>query len=115
MDPIMATRAPSQISVSLNNGGNTGPSNPTPKAAPVNRLPSQQSSAMVHALSVLSPAEQKELAQCEAVIEKGWQTFVDVGLALAKICGQKLYRAEHGTFEAYCREKWQYAKSHAYR
>src|SRR5437867_3618330 len=27
----------------------------------------------------------------------------------------KLYRAEHETFEAYCRKKWQYGKSHAYR
>jgi len=28
---------------------------------------------------------------------------------------KKLYRSEHDTFEAYCREKWQYAKSHVYR
>lgn len=69
----------------------------------------------VNALSVLSPGEQKELADCEAVIEKGWQTFVEVGLALARIRDNKLYRAQHDTFEAYCREKWQYAKSHAYR
>jgi len=73
---------------------------------------SQQS---VHVLSVLSSGEQKELAACEAVIQKGWQTFVDVGKALARIRDNKLYRAEYDTFEAYCRAKWQYAKSHAYR
>src|SRR6266446_4245588 len=67
------------------------------------------------ALSVISPTEQKKYAECEAIIEKGWETFVEVGRALARIRDKKLYRSEHDTFEAYCREKWQYAKSHVYR
>src|SRR5439155_24572751 len=69
----------------------------------------------VHALSVLSSGELKELAACEAVIEKGWQAFVEVGRALTRIRDSKLYRAHHDTVEAYCRQKWQYAKSHTYR
>src|SRR4051794_10722240 len=37
----------------------------------------------VSALSVLSPKEQKDLIECETVIDRGWQTFVEVGRALA--------------------------------
>src|SRR6266481_5319100 len=69
----------------------------------------------VQVLSVLSPAEQRELFECEAVVRRGWQTFLEVGKALARIRDRKLYRAEYDTFDAYCRSKWQYAKSHAYR
>jgi|ERR1043165_2526294 hypothetical protein len=69
----------------------------------------------VHVLSVLSSGEQKELAACEAVIENGWQAFVEVGRSLTVIRDHKLYRAEYDTFETYCRAKWQYGKSHIYR
>jgi hypothetical protein len=69
----------------------------------------------VQVLSILSPGEQRELLECEAVVRRGWQTFLEVGKALARIRDQKLYRAEYDTFEAYCRCEWQYAKSHAYR
>jgi hypothetical protein len=27
----------------------------------------------------------------------------------------RLYRADHGTFEDYCREKWGWQRAHAYR
>lgn len=67
------------------------------------------------AIEVLSSEEKKELKKCESVINQGWETFVDVGRALATIQKNRLYRAEHGTFEAYCRSRWQYAKSHVYR
>jgi len=70
---------------------------------------------MVHAISILSPAEQKELALCESIIEKGWETFVEVGRSLTRIRDQKLYRAHSDTFEIYCRERFQYGKSHVYR
>jgi len=75
----------------------------------------QTSAAIVHALSVLSPPERQELAECEAVIERGWRTFVEVGQALTRIKSQKLYRAGFDTFEDYCREKWHYGRAHAYR
>lgn len=63
----------------------------------------------------LSSKEKRELKKCETVINQGWETFVEVGRALATIQKNRLYRAEHGTFEAYCRTRWQYAKSQAYR
>jgi len=71
--------------------------------------------ASVQALSVLSPGEVRELVICEEIIAKGWDTFVCVGSALAAIRDKRLYRADFDTFEAYCREKWQFGKAYAYR
>jgi hypothetical protein len=75
----------------------------------------KESAAVVLAMSVLSPSDQKVLAECEAMIERGWRTFMEVGQALSRIRDQKLYRAQHDTFELYCREKWQFGRAHAYR
>lgn len=63
----------------------------------------------------LSPAEVDRLSELEQVVERGVQTFVEVGNALAEIRDQRLYRAEHATFEGYCRERWSMGRSHAYR
>ena len=46
------------------------------------------------------------LAECEAVIERGQQTFIEVGQALMEIRDSRLYRETHATFEAYCNERW---------
>jgi hypothetical protein len=54
----------------------------------------------------LTVSEQSQLADCEAVIEQGFKTFVSVGNALAEIRDAKLYRLTHGTFEEYCQDKW---------
>lgn len=64
---------------------------------------------------LLSASEQRELTDCERVITKGWQTFIEVGRALAQIRNKHLYRQEFPTFEAYCRKKWQYSRVHAHR
>jgi len=66
-------------------------------------------------LERLSSAEQTELRRCETVIAQGWQTFFDVGKALTTIRDHRLYRGEYKTFEAYCRQKWQYGRAYAYR
>lgn len=66
-------------------------------------------------LSILSPDEKRALARYEALIARGWQTFIEVGRALTEIRDQRLYRGQHTTFEAYCRERWQFRKSHVYR
>ena len=63
----------------------------------------------------LATPEKATLEECEAVIEKGWVTFVEVGRGLMTIRDRRLYRTIHPTFEAYCLEKWHYQKSHAYR
>jgi hypothetical protein len=56
--------------------------------------------------TALTIAEAGQLAAQEAVIERGLKTFVDVGNALLTIRDGRLYRASHGTFEDYCRERW---------
>lgn len=55
------------------------------------------------------------LAQCEAVIERGMQSFLAVGRALLKIRDERLYRANHATFEDYCRSRWKWSKTHVNR
>jgi len=91
------------------------PSNGTEKTQPAQNEAQKRTLETVQAMSVLSPSECLELLDCERVIERGWQTFVEVGVALARIRDARLYRAAHDTFEAYCREKWHYGKSHVYR
>lgn len=66
-------------------------------------------------IEALTAEEKQELGRCEKVIKRGWDTFVDVGKALATIQRSRLYRDKHQTFEAYCRVRWQYGKSHAHR
>jgi len=56
----------------------------------------------------------QDLVDCEAVIERGLATFVAVGDALVRIRDERLYRATHRTFEAYCRERWQLGRKRAY-
>lgn len=59
--------------------------------------------------------ETESLAQCEAIIERGMKTFVQVGEALAAIRDARLYRESHDTFEAYCKERWGMSSSRARR
>lgn len=63
----------------------------------------------------LTLAEQTELANHEATIERGLKTFVDVGNALLSIRDERLYRQTHKTFEDYCRERWEFSPQHAGR
>lgn len=67
------------------------------------------------ATDILPAAEAAALAEHEAVIERGIKTFYEVGTALADIRDRELYRAEHGSFEAYCQQRWQMSRAHAYR
>jgi hypothetical protein len=66
-------------------------------------------------VKLLSKKESSSLAECEAVIERGLDTFVEVGNALLCIRKERLYRAEFKTFEEYCRNRWQMTKTHANR
>lgn len=63
----------------------------------------------------LSQIEQADLAQCEQVIRSGLKTYKEVGAALAEIKNQKLYRAQYGTFAAYCDAVWGWTDRHARR
>lgn len=64
---------------------------------------------------ILTASESNALAEHEAVIERGIQTFYEVGIALADIRDQKLYRADHGTFEEYAEKRWQMSRPRAYQ
>lgn len=59
--------------------------------------------------------EASRLADLEGVIERGLSTFVEVGEALLSIRDERLYRLTHGTFEAYCEDRWQMGRRHANR
>ncbi len=63
----------------------------------------------------LGAAETKECGECEEIIRQGWDTFLEVGRALTIIRHKRLYRNRFETFEEYCRQKWQFSKTHANR
>jgi phage N-6-adenine-methyltransferase len=57
-----------------------------------------------------------ELLECERVIERGLNTFVEVGAALLKIRDNRLYKdTEYDTFEKYCAGRWGMKQSRAYQ
>lgn len=58
----------------------------------------------------LSITESRRLIELESVIQRGKQTFVEVGLALAEIRASKLYEIDHESFDEYCRAKWGWEK-----
>lgn len=55
----------------------------------------------------------RTLEECEAVIEKGLETYIEVGEALTEIRDRLLYRDGYATFELYCRERWRFVASRA--
>lgn len=65
--------------------------------------------------TALTQAESLSLKAHEGVIERGLNTFVEVGNALAAIRNERLYRDSHKTFEAYCQERWGMSRPQAYR
>ena len=79
------------------------------------RNPSKSLSVELAGERSLSEAEIKELHYHEVTIKGGLGTFFDVGKALAQIRQKRLYRETHGSFEAYCREKWDMSRMHAHR
>lgn len=62
-----------------------------------------------------SPEEEGHLASCEETLQRGLATFFEVGNALLKIRDLRLYRFSHGTFEAYCHERWNIGRTYAWR
>lgn len=57
----------------------------------------------------------ERLCTCERVIERGLNTFVEVGNALLEIRDNRLYRANYSTFEEYCQTRWSFTKQRAYQ
>jgi hypothetical protein len=58
---------------------------------------------------------ERTLAQCEAIIDMGLTTFIQVGEALEEIRERRLYRETHKTFDEYCRDRWGMSRIHAHR
>lgn len=68
----------------------------------------------VETLPPLTRDESKRLKECETVIERGLNTFYEVGGALAEIRDSRLYRIKYATFEDYCQERWGMSRRRGY-
>lgn len=65
--------------------------------------------------TTLDAEEAEELEKCEAIIDKGWTTFLEVGRALVTIRDKRLYRDHYHAFEDYCRERCHHSRTHVDR
>lgn len=63
----------------------------------------------------LTTDERKDWQRALKVIDKGWSTFIEVGLALRQIRESRLYREEYDSWEAFCREVVGVSKTEANR
>jgi len=64
--------------------------------------------------STLTGEQQQELARLEAIIRSGWQTFLEVGSALAKVRDDRLFADKYGTIEEYCLNELGFSRPYAY-
>lgn len=53
------------------------------------------------------------LSELEAIVEKGKDTFVEVGMALMRIRDAKLYKTTHDSWEKYCKDRWKWGRNYA--
>jgi|GEM_PF-6957674 len=63
----------------------------------------------------LDEEERQTFVTCKLTIEKGIQTFLDVGNALKIIREQKLYRETHTTFESFMQDEFGLPRRRAYQ
>ena len=61
--------------------------------------------------NTLTSAEVAHLNKLEAIVQRGLDTDLELGNALAEISDASLYRATHQTFEAYLRARWEIHRS----
>jgi hypothetical protein len=59
--------------------------------------------------------DKDRLAELEGVIERSKEAMVEACLALKSIHDEGLFRQSHGTFEAYCRERWGFTRQRGYQ
>ena len=55
-----------------------------------------------------------KLDELEAIIDRGRNSFYEVGLALLRIRDDRLYKEEYTTFEEYCLKKWNFTPQRGY-
>jgi hypothetical protein len=75
----------------------------------------EEDMTFVAAPAALTTTEQSELELCEQTINHLRQAFADAGAALGEIREKRLYRAQYGTFEAYCQQRWGFSRVQAHR
>lgn len=63
----------------------------------------------------LSAHEKEIFERMEGVVQSHLESFSKAGDALVAIRDGRLYRETHGTFEDYCRERWEMSKTQANR
>lgn len=63
----------------------------------------------------LSEIERSELLSAETQINKGLQSFFEIGSALRQIQENKLYRADYSSFEEYLEIRWGMSREQGYR
>jgi hypothetical protein len=66
-------------------------------------------------VSGLALLDHKRLDELEAVIERGVQTFIEVGKALTEIRDSRLYKQTYNSFETYCKERWGFSRARGYQ
>jgi len=78
-------------------------------------VPSGAKEGGVSVSAQLTNTERGTLQHCEAEIQRGLESFVEVGTALMRIRDGRLYRDGFETFEAYCEQKWNLSRPRAYQ
>ncbi len=61
----------------------------------------------------IAVALEPTLDELEAIVDRGLQTFVEVGQALAEIRERRLYRDQYDSFEVYCRSRFNFNRQRA--
>lgn len=77
--------------------------------------PAEVTSVGVIEAHVLTAGERRHLVALEKRIERGLQTFKEVGAALQEVRDSRLYRDAHPSFEAYCQDRWGLERQRAYQ
>ena len=63
----------------------------------------------------LTQEDSERLEELVAVVDRGMMSFVAVGNALAEINDRHLYLITHGSFEEFCRERWEFSRQRAWQ
>lgn len=73
-----------------------------------------QPTSVVVPPNTLSQVERSRFAELERIVERGVQTFLEVGSALTEIRDQRLYRERFSSFEEYLAGAWHLGRSTGY-
>lgn len=94
--------------------------NPAEQVNAIPKVPANLAVAMNPDPEAASPVPEKRvfdsrLDELEAIVERGLETFIEVGNALLEIRLCKMYRPAHKTFEDYCRKRWGMSRQRAHQ